>query len=84
MSEMRALLKELVSEILREDLGSAASAAPVPAPAIEGGLLTERMVKQHAQAGGTTLRLGPRVVITPLAREAAGFMGVTLETQDRR
>lgn len=87
MSEMRALLKDLVAEILREDIAGAGSAAPrampEPAPRVAGGLLTERMVKAHAHSGGTTLQLGPSVVITPLAREAAGFMGVTLEKQDR-
>lgn len=97
MSDLQRLLRELVTQILTEELGQAIKAQPTPttqAPAattppaseheITEGLLSERMVKTLSAAGHKTLTLGPKVVITPLAREAARFTGMTLKTLDRR
>lgn len=101
MSNLRALLKELVAEILDEAQAGrpqadipASARAPMPptratAEPAEGitvteRLLTERAIKRHAGAGQKTLCIAPRVVVTPLAREAAHFMGVTLKQLDRR
>ncbi|MCP4822214.1 MAG: hypothetical protein GY883_23780 [Shimia sp.] len=101
MSDLQRLLRELVTQILTEELGQAIKAQPTPtlqAPAaiqspanasvfeheVSEGLLSERMVKTLSAAGHKTLTLGPQVVITPLAREAARFTGMTLKTLDRR
>jgi hypothetical protein len=56
-----------------------ASAGPVSAAAIEveRGALTERLV-QRAAREGRALQLGPRAVVTPLARDRARALGVTI------
>ncbi|GAB2551191.1 hypothetical protein [Leucobacter ruminantium] len=57
--------------------------SPEPRPAapvlrIEKGAVTEKTIAQ-AVANGTRLVLGPRAVVTPLAREAARKHGVGIE-----
>lgn len=49
---------------------------------IDKGAVTERQIIDIASAGGT-LTLGPRAVLTPLAREKARSLGVTI-TKERR
>lgn len=46
----------------------------------ESGALTEREVKEAAEAGKSIL-LGRRAVVTPLARERARALGVTIEKE---
>jgi 2-keto-3-deoxy-L-rhamnonate aldolase RhmA len=72
--------------MLRFTLGGATSGAPGRAAAASGvvrvdrGALTERIVKQAADAGAR-LVLAPRAVITPLAREKARALGVEIERE---
>jgi hypothetical protein len=49
---------------------------------IDKGAVTERQIVDIASAGGT-LTLGPKAVLTPLAREKARSLGVTI-TKERR
>ena len=49
---------------------------------IEHGAVTERVVREAAAAGGS-LVLGPRAVLTPLARDVARTLGVTIEKEKR-
>jgi hypothetical protein len=44
------------------------------------GAVTERQVAELAESG-TTLVLGPRAVLTPLARERARALGLTIEKE---
>ena len=57
------------------------SAAPGPAEhRVEKGAVTERAV-QAAAAAGARLVLGPRAVLTPLARDRARALGVPIEKE---
>jgi predicted amidohydrolase len=47
---------------------------------VDRGAVTERIVKQAADAGAR-LVLAPRAVITPLAREKARALGVEIERE---
>lgn len=49
---------------------------------IERGAVTERQIAELAQTN-TTLVLGPKAVLTPLARERARALGVTIERERR-
>jgi hypothetical protein len=49
---------------------------------IEHGAVTERLVRETAAAGGS-LVLGPKAVLTPLARDVARTLGVTIEKEKR-
>lgn len=62
--------------------GVAASSAPGLAERVETGAVTERMVARAAKSG-SRLVLGPRAVITPLAREKARALGVPIEKEQR-
>jgi hypothetical protein len=57
-------------------------ASPSGARRIEHGAVTERVVREAAAAGGS-LVLGPRAVLTPLARDVARSLGVTIEKEKR-
>jgi hypothetical protein len=57
--------------------GSATSPADVR---VARGAVTERTVKQAAEAGGR-LVLGPGAVLTPLAREKARALGIDIERE---
>ncbi|BBY18380.1 hypothetical protein [Mycolicibacterium litorale] len=50
---------------------------------IDSGAVTERHIADVA-AAGASLVLGPRAVLTPLAREKARALGVTIEKEKRR
>lgn len=62
--------------------GVAAPAAPGSVERVERGAVTERMVDAAASTG-TRLVLGPRAVLTPLAREKARSLGVLVEKERR-
>lgn len=47
---------------------------------VDRGAVTERQVAELAESG-TTLVLGPRAVLTPLARERARALGLTIEKE---
>ncbi len=51
-----------------------------PATRIERGAVTERAVARAAKAG-SRLVLGPRAVLTPLARDRARVLGVEIEKE---
>ena len=58
--------------------GSAPNGGPTR---IDRGAVTERAVAAVAKAGGR-LVLGPRAVLTPLAREKARALGLEIERED--
>ena len=67
---------------MRFTLG-AATAPPADATRIDRGAVTERTVAAAAKAGGR-LVLGPRAVLTPLAREKARALGIEIEREASR
>ncbi len=66
---------------VRFTLGAVGVAPPSGATRVERGAVTERTVAAAAKAGGR-LVLGPRAVLTPLAREKARALGVEIERED--
>lgn len=63
--------------------GTTTSAAPTgPVVRVERGAVTERTVKKAA-ADGARLVVGPRAVLTPLARDRARSLGVRVEREER-
>jgi hypothetical protein len=62
--------------------GVAAAAAPGSVERVDRGAVTERMVAAAASTG-SRLVLGPRAVLTPLAREKARSLGVLVEKERR-
>ena len=58
----------------------APGAAPKAGTRVERGAVTERTVAAAAKAGGR-LVLGPRAVLTPLAREKARAKGIEIERE---
>ena len=84
--ERRAALKEGRHDFRLGDTGSRRSLAPLAArPAadetrIDRGAVTERAVLKAAKAG-SRLVLGPRAVLTPLARDRARVLGVEIEKE---
>ena len=88
--ELRALVREVlrdelravVREVLRDGLPAAAGSANGTGAVqrIEKGAVTERMVAAAAKAGAA-LVLGPRAVLTPLARDKARALGVPVQKE---
>jgi len=83
--DLRALIREVIQEVLRDQAANAPAAAPAtpaaPAPGtrrVERGAVTERMVRAAAAAGERRIVLGPRAVLTPLARDRARASGVEI------
>jgi hypothetical protein len=60
----------------------APAAAATAERRIEHGAVTERLVREAA-AADSSIRLGPRAVLTPLARDVARSLGVTIEKEKR-
>lgn len=60
----------------------ATSAAAAPVVRVDRGAVTERAVKKAA-ADGARLVVGPRAVLTPLARDKARSLGVQVEREER-
>jgi hypothetical protein len=71
--------RDLLAGRLRFTLASATAAAPTD-HRVEKGAVTERAV-QAAAAAGARLVLGPRAVLTPLARDRARALGVPIEKE---
>ena len=75
---------EIRAGMLRFTLGGATppqgAASPAGVVRVDRGAVTERIVKQAADAGAR-LVLAPRAVITPLAREKARALGVEIERE---
>ena len=61
-------------------LASTARGGPGASRRIDRGAVTERQIADIA-AAGSSLVLGPRAVLTPLARERARALGVTIEKE---
>jgi len=87
--ELRALVREVlrdelravVREVLRDGLPAAAAASVNgTVQRVEKGAVTERMVAAAAKAGAA-LVLGPRAVLTPLARDKARALGVPVQKE---
>jgi hypothetical protein len=60
----------------------AASAPAASERRIDHGAVTERLVREAA-AAGSRIVLGPKAVLTPLARDVARSLGVTIEKEKR-
>jgi len=88
--ELRALVREvlrdelraLVREALRDALPAAAAtgSANGTVQRVEKGAVTERMVAAAARDGAAMV-LGPRAVLTPLARDKARALGVPVRKE---
>jgi len=90
--ELRALVREvlrdelraLVREALRDALPTATAAGSGNGTGtvqrVEKGAVTERMVAAAAR-DGAALVLGPRAVLTPLARDKARALGVPVQKE---
>ncbi len=80
------LRADLISGRARFRLAAESAPALVAAHQVEKGAVTERVVAAAA-AAGARLVLGPRAVLTPLARDKARALGVPIErapvTRDR-
>jgi len=88
------MVREILREVIREELGQALAAPPAqqalavspraPAPTsggvhrVERGAVTERVVNTAA-AAGARLQIGPRAVLTPLAKDRARVLGIVIE-----
>ena len=60
----------------------ATQTATAPVVRVDRGAVTERTVKKAA-ADGARLVVGPRAVLTPLARDKARSLGVQVEREER-
>jgi hypothetical protein len=69
---------DLMSGRARFRLAAESAAGPQAAHKVEKGAVTERVVAAAA-AAGARLVLGPRAVLTPLARDKARALGVPIE-----
>ena len=89
--ELRALVREVLRDelraLVREALRDALPAAEVGSrngtgtvQRVEKGAVTERMVAAAAR-DGAALVLGPRAVLTPLARDKARALGVPVQKE---
>jgi hypothetical protein len=65
---------------VRFTLGGAAPGPSTGTVRVERGAVTERKVEEAARAGAR-LVLGPRAVLTPLARERARAKGIEIERE---
>jgi hypothetical protein len=73
--EERAAIR---SGALRFSLGQAKSGER----RIDHGAVTERLVRE-AKAAGSSIVVGPKAVLTPLARDVARTLGVTIQKEKR-
>jgi hypothetical protein len=86
----RAALKDgrrrftLAAEPAADSPARPAPTQPATAPVVrvDRGAVTERTVKKAA-ADGARLVVGPRAVLTPLARDKARSLGVQVEREER-
>jgi hypothetical protein len=77
----RADREAILAGRVRFTLGGAPNGGPPPgATRVERGAVTERTVAAAAKAGGRIV-LGPRAVLTPLAREKARALGIEIERE---
>ena len=74
------LRRDLIGGRIRFALAGPATAGPSAAHRFDKGAVTERAVAAAAKAGAR-LVLGPRAVLTPLARDKARALGVPIEKE---
>jgi len=74
------LRRDLIGGRIRFTLAGQAAGGPAAAHRVDKGAVTERTVAAAAKAGAR-LVLGPRAVLTPLARDKARTLGVPIERQ---
>jgi hypothetical protein len=72
--------RDLLSGRFRFNLAPVGTAASPAEHRVEKGAVTERAV-QAAASAGARLVLGPRAVLTPLARDRARALGVPIEKE---
>jgi pyruvate/2-oxoglutarate dehydrogenase complex dihydrolipoamide acyltransferase (E2) component len=72
------LRRDLIGGRIRFTLAGQATGGPAAAHRVDKGAVTERTVAAAAKAGAR-LVLGPRAVLTPLARDKARALGVPIE-----
>jgi hypothetical protein len=72
--------RDLLGGRLRFTLAAAGAPAAAADHRVEKGAVTERAV-QAAASAGARLVLGPRAVLTPLARDRARALGVPIEKE---
>jgi hypothetical protein len=68
--------------VLADESGTGAPAGPEPLD-VERGAVTERII-QRAASEQRPLHIGPRAVVTPLARDRARALGVAIERRETR
>ncbi len=85
---LRSLIREVITEVLQEMQIPAAQASKVqaeehqPAAAyIERGAVTERYIVQLSKDHVDTLRVAKGVAVTPLAKEKARALKLTIERE---
>ena len=76
--ELRALVREALRDALPAAVGSGNRTGTVQR--VEKNTMTERMVAAAAR-DGAALVLGPRAVLTPLARDKARALGVPVQKE---
>jgi hypothetical protein len=74
------LRRDLIAGRIRFTLSGQAAGGQPAAHRVEKGAVTERAVAAAAKAGAR-LVLGPRAVLTPLARDKARALGVPIEKE---
>ncbi len=72
------LRRDLIGGRIRFTLAGLAAGGPAAVHRVDKGAVTERSVAAAAKAGAR-LVLGPRAVLTPLARDKARALGVPIE-----
>jgi len=80
LAENPKLRRDLIAGRVRFALAGPATAGPAAAHRVDKGAVTERAVAAAAKAGAR-LVLGPRAVLTPLARDKARALGVPIEKE---
>jgi hypothetical protein len=68
--------------VLADESGTGAPAGPQPI-AVERGAVTERVI-QRAAREQRPLHIGPKAVVTPLARDRARALGVDIQREETR
>jgi hypothetical protein len=76
------LRRDLIGGRIRFTLSGQAAGAQAAAHRVDKGAVTERTVAAAAKAGAR-LVLGPRAVLTPLAKDKARALGVPIQKEER-
>jgi hypothetical protein len=74
--------RDLIGRRIRFTLSGQAAGGQAAAHRVDKGAVTERTVVAAAKAGAR-LVLGPRAVLTPLAKDKARALGVAIQNEER-